>query len=73
MREREEFDVRKAWKKAIEAQTAICRACGDPAIRMKLKGFWPGCYCRTCYGEVVYGNMPKVTGPLAWKRVKRRM
>ena len=73
MWKREEFDVRKAWEKAISEQTAICRACGDRASKMKLKGHWPGCYCRTCYGEIVYGNLPIVTSPQVWKRVKRRM
>jgi hypothetical protein len=60
------------WKQAIAMGTAMCRACGDPAKKMKPRGLCPGCYCRTCYSEITRGTTPKVTNPNEWKKIRRR-
>lgn len=65
-------DWLRAWAQALEKGTAMCRACGDPAKRMKARGFWPGCYCAVCYAEIAHGDRPMVTCPKRWRRLKDR-
>ena len=68
-RKKEEFDLLKAWKAALEAGTAVCRGgCGDRPTRLKPDGVKPGTYCAGCLREVVHGHVP----PLDWPRGTRR-
>lgn len=67
-----DHDWLSAWKTAIAEGTALCRACGDPARRMKPSGLNPGCYCRTCFKEIQYGSMPDVMNPRSWKAIRRK-
>lgn len=60
-------------KESVENRTLLCMAaCGDKATRIRYRGKLTGAFCRACYGELYYGNIPKLDRPKGLKRPRRR-
>lgn len=59
-----------AWIKEEVAQGRLpCMAgCGTKATKIKLQGKRTGAFCSGCYGEIYYGNVPKLDPPPGCKR-----
>jgi len=62
------------WVKEEVAQRRLpcMAACGDKASKIKLQGKRAGAFCGSCYGEIYYGNIPKLDRPKGLKRARRR-
>jgi hypothetical protein len=42
--------------------------CGDKATKVKVSGKRTGGFCGGCYGEIFYGNIPKLDPPPGSRR-----
>jgi hypothetical protein len=63
-----------AWiKEEVAHRRLPCMAgCGTKATKIKLVGKRSGAFCGSCYGEIYYGNIPKLDRPKGLKRARRR-
>jgi len=62
------------WVKETVAKRELpCMAgCGDKATKIKFQGKRTGAFCGACYGEIYWGNIPKLDRPKGLKRARRR-
>lgn len=60
-------------KDSVKKRTLPCMAgCGDKATLVKYTGKRTGAFCRSCWGELYYGNVPKLDRPKGLRRRLRR-
>jgi len=61
------------WVKIQVSERSLpCMAgCGDKATKVKHSGKRTGGFCTGCYGEIFYGNIPKLDPPKGSRHRKR--